>query len=130
MLLFYNDTDNAALRGAMMEQLDVGAVAPVPRERPPGRPILDPLTSITLLIPVPDFRQMAYVSIDDMVADAWVSPKAVELKVPVAIATIRNKRAAGFQIATRERTADNIFRVPPPSSEVFLWSQILCSKII
>ena len=59
-------------------------------------PLFDPLTSITLRIPVPDFRQMAYVSIDDMVADAWISPATVELKLPVAIATIRNKTDAGF----------------------------------
>ena len=59
-------------------------------------PLFDPLTSITLRIPVPDFRQLAYVSIDDMVADAWISPATVELKLPVAIATIRNKTDAGF----------------------------------
>ena len=56
----------------------------------------DHFTSIALLLPVPDFRQMAYVSIDDMVADAWISPATVELKLPVAIATIRNKTDAGF----------------------------------
>ena len=48
-----------------------------------------------------------YVSIDDMVADAWISPTTVELKLPVAIATIRNKKAAGFQIVTRGLTTDN-----------------------
>ena len=53
-----------------------------------------------------------------MVADAWISPTVVELKLPVAIATIRNKKAAGFQIVTRERTTDSKYVVPPPSSYV------------
>ena len=61
---------------------------------------------------------MAYVSIDDMVADAWVSPAVVALNHPVAIANIRNKRAAGFQIVTRERTTNGKYRVPPPSRYV------------
>ena len=59
------EEDDESFREAMMEELDVGAVAPVPRERSSGHPMFDPLTSITLFIPVPDFRQMAYVSIDD-----------------------------------------------------------------
>ena len=53
-----------------------------------------------------------------MVADAWISPAVVELKLPVAIANIRNKRAAGFQIVTRERTTDSKYRVPPLSSYI------------
>ena len=90
----------------MQDEFGVGALTLAPRERSP-LPSYDPHIGITLLIPVPDFKQMAYVSIDDMVADAWTSPKAVEFKLPVAIATIRNKKVAGFQIVTRERTTDS-----------------------
>ena len=61
---------------------------------------------------------MAYVSIDDMVDDAWISPKVGELNLPVAVATIRSKRAEGFQFVTRERTTDSKYVVPPPSSYV------------
>ena len=57
----------------------------------------DSTNSITLLVQLPDFRQMAYVSIDDMVAGAWISPTVVELNLPVAIANIRNKLVAGFR---------------------------------
>ena len=90
------EKDAEPLRESMMEELDASAVTPVPRERSPRHPMVDPPTSISLMISVPDFRQMAYVSIDDMVADAWISPATVELKLPVAIATIRNKTDAGF----------------------------------
>ena len=110
------EEEDEALREAMMEELDVGAVTPVPRERSSGHSMVDPLTRVSLFIPVPDFRQMAYVSMDDMVADAWISPAVVELKLPVGIANIRNRRAAGFQIVARERTTDNAYRVPSPSN--------------
>ena len=79
-------------------------------------PLFDPLTSITLRIPVPDFRQMDYVTIDDVAADAWILLAVVKLKLPVVIATIRKKKAAGFQILTCERTADSAYRVPPSSN--------------
>ena len=59
---------------------------------------------ITLLVPVPDLRQMASVSVDDMMVDAWVSKEVVELKLPVSIANIRSKLAAGIPMVTRERT--------------------------
>ena len=62
--------------------------------------MFDPVNNIALLTPDPDFQQMAYASIDDMVADAWISPEAVKLKLPVAL-------AAGFQIVTRARATDN-----------------------
>ena len=62
--------------GAMlMEQIDVGLFAPVPRARVPkgARPSLfGLLNSITLIIPVPDFEQMAYVASDDMLAEFWI----------------------------------------------------------
>ena len=48
--------------------------------------MFDPETGITLLIPVPVFEQMAYAMGDDLVADACISPKAVDLELPVAIA--------------------------------------------
>ena len=72
------EEDDEAPREAMLEELDVRAVIPVPREQWSGHPRLDPLTSITFLIPVPDFRQMAHDSIDDMVADAWLSQAVVQ----------------------------------------------------
>ena len=77
--------------------------------------MFDPETGITLLIPVPDFKQMADATGDDLLADAWVSPKAVELKLPVAIANIRRKQATGVQIVTSERTTDSKYVVPRPS---------------
>ena len=43
---------------------------------------------------------------------------AVEFKLLVAIATFRNKKAAGFQSVMRERTTDSKFRVPPLSSYI------------
>ena len=60
-LAFVPEEDEDALRESMMDALDAGAATPVPRERFPAHPMFDPRTSITLLIPVPDFRQMAYV---------------------------------------------------------------------
>ena len=105
------------LMRSFQDEIDVGALTPVPRERSP-LPTYDSSTGITLLIPVPDFTQMAYVSIDDMMAVAWVSPAVVALKPPVAVATTRSKRAEGFQFVTHERTTDNKYVVPPPSTYV------------
>ena len=62
--------------------------------------------------------QMAYVSIDYTVVGAWVSPAGVALILPVAVATIRNKRAESFQFVTRERTTESKYLVPPLSSYV------------
>ena len=59
------------------------------RERSTGAidfPMYDARNSITLRIPVPDFKMMSYTSIDEMVLGAWVSPTAAELKIPVAVA--------------------------------------------
>ena len=89
----------------------------VSRERSP-HPNYDPRSGITLRIPVPDLMQMAYVSIDNMVADAWISPTTVALNLPVAVATIRSKRAEGFQFVTCERRTDSKYVVPPPPSYV------------
>ena len=44
----------------------------MPRERS-TLPDYDPRMGITLLAPAPDLWQMAYVSVDDMMDDAWVS---------------------------------------------------------
>ena len=91
-----------------MEDIDVGVVTPVPRSRSSkGTPMRDPLNSITLRNLVPYIRHMAYAFIDDMVADAWTSPEAVALKLPVAIANLRDKTAAGFQVVTREHATDS-----------------------
>ena len=101
----------------MQDEIDAGALTPAPRERSP-LPDYDPRTGITLLTPVPDFMQMAYESVDDMMADAWIAPTAVALKLPVAIATIRSKRAEGIPMVTRKRTTHSQYVVPPPPSYV------------
>ena len=104
------EEDDEALREAMTEELDAGAVAPVPCEQSSGHPMCDPLRNITLLIPFADFMQMACVPIDVMMADAWISPTPAEFKLPVAIANIRNKKAASCQTVTRERTTANAYK--------------------
>ena len=111
------EEDEEELHKSMLDEIDAGALTPAPRERS-TLPYYDPRTGITLLSPVPDFMQMAYVSIDDMMADARISPETVELKLPLAVATIRSKRAEGIQFITRERTTDNKYVVPPPSTYV------------
>ena len=67
-----------------------------------------PEQSITLRIPVPELRRMSHASIEEMVLDAWVSPTAVELKIPVAIAKARKMQAEGRTLVTRERTTANM----------------------
>ena len=58
------------------------------------------------------------VSVDDMMVDTWVSREVVKLKLPIAIANIRSKLAAGISLVTRERTTYSKYVVPPPSSYV------------
>ena len=58
-------------------------------------------------IDAPDFRQTAYVSVDDVMADAWVSRETCELKLPVAIANIHSELAEGIPMVTGERTTCN-----------------------
>ena len=101
----------------MQDEIDAGALTPAPRERCP-LPNYDSSTGITLLIPVPDFRQMSYFSVDDMMADARVSQEAVVLKLPIAIANIRSKLSASIPLVTRARTTYNTYVVPPPSNYV------------
>ena len=88
---------------SLQDEIGAGAVSPAPRERSTFQEY-GPRLGITLLIPVLDLRHLVYVSVDDMMADAWVSKDPVELKLPAAIATARNKRAAGIPLVTRERT--------------------------
>ena len=78
------------LMSSRQHEIDAGALTPVPRERSTVQEY-DPHLGMTLLIPAPDLRQMASVSVDDMMADAWVSIKKVELKLPASIANIRSK---------------------------------------
>ena len=77
------------------------------------RPTYDPRAGIPLLIPAPDFKQMADVSIDDMAEDAWIFPKVVDLRPPVAVATIRSKTADCFQFVTRVRSTYSKFHIHP-----------------
>ena len=79
--------------------------------------MLDSVNSIMLLIPVLDIRQMVYASADDMV-DSWIYPDAVNMKVPVAPANLRSKKAAGIHMVARKRTIDSKHVVPHPSSYV------------
>ena len=110
------ETEEELMR-SVQDEIDVGDLTPVPRERS-TLPEYDPRMGFTLLITVPDLRQMAYVSVDDMMVDAWVSKEVVELKLPVAIANIRSKLVVGFPMVTRERTTYSKYQVPPPSSYV------------
>ena len=77
------------------------------RERSAGAtefPMYYAWNSITLRIPVPDLKRTYYASIEEMVLDAWVSPTAVELNIPVAIANARKMQAEGRTLVTRGRT--------------------------
>ena len=49
---------------------------------------------------------------EEMVNDAWMSPTAVELNIPAAIAKSRRMQSEGRTLVTRERTA-SITLVPP-----------------
>ena len=60
--------------------------------------------------------RMTYASIDDMMANAWVSPEVVALRLAVAVAIQCSKRAEGIPMVTRKRTTDSKYVVPPPSS--------------
>jgi hypothetical protein len=60
---------------------------------------------------------MAYATAE-MVADSWVSPEAVNQKLPVSLANYRGKQATGFQLVTRERTTHSKFDLPLPSSYI------------
>ena len=46
-------------------------------------------------------------SIDEMVSGAWISPVVVSLRIPVAVATLRDKKVAGNPVVTRERVTDS-----------------------
>ena len=107
-------------------------MTPAPRERSKFQEY-DPHVGITLLIPVPDLRQMAYVSVDDMMADALVSTEVVELKLPAVIANIRSKLVAGIPLVTRERTTYSKYVVlhhPAMSvaAKAFQYFQTMCCR--
>ena len=111
------ETDEEGLFEFMMSEIDADAPTLVPRVRltkEASHRMYDLANSITLLIPVPDFRRMAYVSAQDMMAYAWILPEAVKPKVSVALANMRSKKAAGFHVVARERTTDSKLIVPPP----------------
>ena len=111
----------------------------VSRERSIGAadfPMYDARNSITLRIPVLDLKRASYASIADMVLDAWVSPTAVELKIPVAIAKARKMQAEGRTLVTRERTTASIEKhnldLPAMSSlrRASPWSRTLSFEIV
>ena len=55
---------------------------------------------------------MAYVSFQEMVHNAWMSPTAVELQIPTAIVKARKMQAEGRILATRERYTSGTL-IPP-----------------
>ena len=61
---------------------------------------------------------MAYVSFEDMVHDAWMSPTAVELQIPTAIVTARKMQAEGRILMTREHSTSSATVPPFPSRYV------------
>ena len=73
-------------------KIDYNAPTPVSRERVAAVPdlsMVDPSNSVTLRVPTRQLREMAYVSLEEMVHDARMSPAAVELNIP----TTRARRA-------------------------------------
>ena len=69
------------------DEIDYNAPTPVSRERLAeihDFPMVGTSNSVTLRIPASQLRNMAYVSFEEMVHDAWMSPTAVELKNPTA----------------------------------------------
>ena len=52
---------------------------------------------------------MAYVSFEEMVHDAWMSPTAVELQIPTAIVKARKMQAEGRSLVTRQRSSSGTF---------------------
>ena len=58
---------------------------------------------------------MAYVSHEEMVHDAWMSPTAVELTIPTAIAKARKMQAEGRILVTRERSTSGALIPPFPT---------------
>jgi hypothetical protein len=61
---------------------------------------------------------MAYVSFEEMVHDAWMSPTEVELQIPTAIVNARNMQAEGRSLVTRERSTSGTLIPPFPSRYV------------
>ena len=82
--------------------------------------MIGPSNSVTLRMPAHQLRRMAYVSFEDMAHDAWVSPTAVELKIPTAIAKARRMQAEGRTLVTRERSTSGTLIPPFPSRYVKL----------
>ena len=55
---------------------------------------------------------MAYVSFEEMVHDAWMSPTVVELQIPTAIVKARKMQAEGRIFATCERSTSGTTAPP------------------
>ena len=77
--------------------------------------MVDTSNSVTLRIPAHPLRKMAYISFEDMVHDAWMSPTAVELTNPTAIVKARRMQAEGRALVARERSTSGTL-IPPFSS--------------
>ncbi len=104
----------------LLMKIDYNAPTPVSRERVadvPDLTMVDPSNSVTLRVPARQLK-MAYVSFDEMVHDAWMSPTAVELQIPTAIVKARKMLAEGRILVTRERSTSSTFIPPFPSRYV------------
>ena len=67
---------------------------------------------------------MAYVSFQEMVHDAWMSPTAVELQLPTTIVKARKMQAEGRILVTRERSTSGTLIPPFPSRYVEITESI------
>ena len=84
----------------------------------PDLTMLDPSNSVTLCVPARQLRQMAYVSFEAIVHDAWMPPTAVELQIPTAIVKARKMQAEGRILVTRERSTSGTLVPPFPTRYV------------
>ena len=100
------------------DEIDYNAPTPVSRGRVAEIPDFlwwTPSNNVTLRIPARQLRKMAYVSFEEMVHDAWMTPTAVELNIPTAIAKTRKMQAKGRTLVTRERSTSRALIPPFPT---------------
>ena len=102
----------------MMKEIGADAPSRVPRARSSselGQRMYDATNIITLLMNVPDFRRMAYVSADDMVADSWVSPEATNkgFQSQFPICATRKQQASSWLRASVRQRAHALFLCLP-----------------
>ena len=112
---------------APMDVVDDNALIIIPRAQFSETidfPMCDAKNSITVRIQIPDLKKITFVAMEEMVSDAWVSPTAVELRLPIAIAQARKMRAESRAPFMRERATESMERPPLASSYVKLEESI------